>query len=340
MKIVVDDKIPFIKDTINEIADEARYISGQDISSEDVKDADALIVRTRTMCNRHLLEGSNVRFVATATIGFDHIDTEYMNEAGIKWMNCPGCNAASVAQYVKSTLILLNRDRGLNLKESCLGIIGCGHVGTKVKKVAEELGMKILVNDPPREKQGDKEQFVTIDDIAKKCDIITFHVPMIKEGHHATWHLCDSYLLEEMDKTPFIINTSRGSVVDNIALMKALCEKRIKDAIIDTWENEPDIYLPLLNKVYIGTPHIAGYSADGKANADNMVIEGLCRHFGLVNKYHIDPPTLPDTFQLPNNKNEAALTLYNPLEDSKMLKSHPERFEWLRGNYPLRRETI
>jgi erythronate-4-phosphate dehydrogenase len=340
MKIVIDDKIPFIRDSINEIADEVRYISGKDICAEDVKDADALIVRTRTICNRHLLEGSNVRFVATATIGFDHIDTKYMSEAGIDWMNCPGCNAASVAQYVRSTIILLNRYRGLNLKGSCLGIVGCGHVGTKVKEVAEELGMRVLINDPPREERGDHEQFVTIDEIVETCDVITFHVPIIKEGNHTTWHLCDSHLLEKMKKAPFIINTSRGSVVDNTALLKALDDRTIKDAIIDTWENEPDICLPLLYKVYIGTPHIAGYSADGKANADNMVIEGLCRHYGLVNKYHIDPPTLPDTFRLPDDKNDAALALYNPLEDSERLKSHSERFEWLRGNYPLRREII
>lgn len=338
MKIVIDDKIPFIRETIDEIADEAQYIPGHEICAENVKDADALIVRTRTRCDKHLLEGSKVSFVATATIGFDHIDTSYMSEAGIDWMNCPGCNAASVAQYVKSTLILLSRNRGLNLKESCLGIVGCGHVGEKVKEVANELGMKVLVNDPPRQERGDNEPFVNLNDIAEKCDVITFHVPMIKEGNHTTWHLCNSRLMKKMKKKPFIINTSRGPIVDNLALMEALNEETIKDAVIDTWENEPDILIPLLNKVYIGTPHIAGYSADGKANADNMVIEGLCRHFGITNRYHIDPPALPNTFRLPNDQNDAALALYNPLNDSEKLKSHPERFEWLRGNYPLRRE--
>lgn len=338
MKIVIDDKIPFIRETIDEIADEAQYITGHEICAENVKDADALIVRTRTRCDKHLLEGSKVSFVATATIGFDHIDTKYLSEAGIDWMNCPGCNAASVAQYLRSTLILLSRNRGLDLKESYLGIVGCGHVGEKVKEVANELGMKVLVNDPPRQERGDKEPFVTLDDIAEKCDVITFHVPITKEGNHTTWHMCDSRLLQKMKKKPFIINTSRGPVVDNLALMEALNEGTIKDAVIDTWENEPDILIPLLNKVYIGTPHIAGYSADGKANADNMVIEGLCRHFGMTNKYHIDPPALPDTFRLPNDKSDAALALYNPLEDSEKLKSRPERFEWLRGNYPLRRE--
>ena len=338
MKIVIDDKIPFIREAIDEIADEAQYIPGHEIRAENVKDADALIVRTRTRCDKHLLEGSKVSFVATATIGFDHIDTRYMSEAGIEWMNCPGCNAASVAQYIRSTLILLSRNRGLDFKKSCLGIVGCGHVGEKVKEVANELGMKVLINDPPRQERGDKEPFVTLDDIAEKCDVITFHVPMIKEGNYATWHLCDSKLLQKMKKKPLIINSSRGAVVDNLALMEALNEGTIKDAVIDTWENEPNILIPLLNNVYIGTPHIAGYSADGKANADNMVIEGLCRHFGLTNKYQINPPALPETFRLPNDQYDAALTLYNPLDDSEKLKSHPERFEWFRGHYPLRRE--
>lgn len=340
MKIVIDDKIPYIREAIEDIADEVVYIPGKDISHADVVDANVLIVRTRTLCNRQLLEGSSVEFVATATIGFDHIDTEYMADAGIDWMNCPGCNSSSVEQYMRSVFILLHRDRGLDLHHSTLGVVGCGHVGSKVAAMAEELGMKVVINDPPREECGGQGEFFTLEEIAHRSDVVTFHVPMVRQGKFATYHLCDREFFDVLHRQPFLVNTSRGGVVNNDALLDALNGGKIKDAIIDTWENEPDINLALLNKVYIGTPHIAGYSADGKVNADNMVIDGLCRHFRIRNKYYIEPPSLPSDFWLPNDSDEAALKLYNPLKDNEMLKSHPEKFEWLRGNYPLRRERI
>ena len=188
MKVIIDHKIPYIKEAIEKIADDVVYLPGNAFTKEDVKDADALIVRTRTKCNRELLEGSQVKFIATATIGYDHIDTEYCREAGITWTNCPGCNAGSVEQYIHSVLLLLKCEKGLDLENSTIGIVGVGHVGSRVKRMAESLGMKVLLNDPPRSKQGELG-FVDLETIARECDVVTFHTPLSREGEDATYHL-------------------------------------------------------------------------------------------------------------------------------------------------------
>ena len=341
MKIVLDDKIPFIREAISGITKDAVYIKGSEMAADDVRDADALIVRTRTRCDEKLLHGSKVSFVATATIGFDHIDTEYLQRAGIEWMNCPGCNSASVAQYLRSSLILLCRERGVDAKTATVGVVGYGNVGSKVAAEARAMGFRVLVCDPPlAELSADKTAFVGMEVIEKEADIITFHVPLTKGGKYPTWHIADREFFGRVKHGVTIVNTRRGCVVDNEALLDAINCGTIKDAIIDTWENEPNISLPLLNKVYIGTPHIAGYSADGKVNADNMVIEGLCRHFGIESQWHITPPALPEDFKLSGNEDDRKLQLYNPLDDSRKLKAAPEKFEELRGNYPLRREKM
>lgn len=332
MKIVVDDKIPYIREKLQMLADQVVAIPGAKIASADVKDADALIVRTRTRCDEKLLAGSKVTFVATATIGFDHIDTDYMERAGITWTSCPGCNAASVAQYLESSLLLLQQQKGLQLNSATIGIVGCGHVGQNVKNVAERMGMRVLVCDPP----VGSSDYVSLDVIEREADVITFHVPLTREGCYATWHMADEAFFQRLSRVPYIINTSRGPVVDNNALLTALCEKRVRDAVIDVWEGEPDINLQLLKQAFIATPHIAGYSADGKTNADNMVIQALCHHFHLPNPGRIDPPSLPDGFHFTGDP----LQLYNPIKDSEKLKNDPSLFESLRNNYPLRREKI
>lgn len=341
MKLVIDDKIPFIRETISEITDDVVYLKGSEISSADVKDADALIVRTRTICNESLLAGSKVRFIATATIGFDHIDTAYMQKAGINWMNCPGCNSSSVAQYLRSSLILLCRKYSIEPQTTTIGIVGYGHVGTKVAAEAIAMGFNVLVCDPPLvDKSGKSSSFVDMSVIESEADIITFHVPLVRTGKYPTWHIGDKSFFDRLSRTPIIINTSRGAVVDNDALLSAMKSGKVKDSVIDTWENEPNINIPLLNSVFIGTPHIAGYSADGKTNADNMVIDGLCKHFNIINRWHIIPPALPSDFKLHGSEDDMKLELYNPCTDSDKLKISPENFEELRGNYPLRREKI
>ena len=330
MKIVVDDKIPYIREKLALLADEVVALKGAEIGADDVRDADALIVRTRTRCDERLLNGSRVQFVATATIGFDHIDADYLLQAGIKWTNCPGCNSGSVAQYVECSLLLLEQKKGLNLRNTTIGIVGCGHVGSKVKAVAERLGMHVLVCDPL---QGN-EEFVSLEVIEREADVITFHVPLTHEGPYATYHMADEAFFHRLSRVPYIVNTSRGEVVDNDALLSALEEGRVVDAVIDVWEHEPQLDERLLQRVFIGTPHIAGYSADGKVNADNMVIEALCRHFRLPHPGHIEAPSLPDGFIYTGDP----LQLYDPLVDTEHLKQAPQDFEKLRNHYPLRRE--
>ena len=323
MKVIIDNKIPYINETIERIADEVVYLPGSGFTKEEVKDADALIVRTRTLCNRELLEGSKVKFIATATIGYDHIDTEYCREAGITWTNCPGCNAGSVEQYVCSALQLLNTKKGLDLKNATLGVIGVGHVGSRVVRMAKDLGMRVLQNDPPRADRGE-DGFVDLATIAHECDVITFHTPLNRAGKYGTFHLADEHFFGELSRTPYVINSSRGEVVDTEALLAALSEGRVKDAVIDTRENEPDINRELLDVAFLATPHIAGYSADGKANATRMSLEALCRYFGIEADFQILPQEGPDD--------------YDPTRDSDWLKGAPEKFEWFRGNYPVRRE--
>ena len=379
MKIVVDDKIPYIRETLERLADVVVYKKGSAIGPEDVKDADALIVRTRTRCDEQLLKGSKVQFVATATIGYDHIDTAWCEQNGIEWTNCPGCNSGSVAQYIESALLTLiengelrienydyqtsavnqgvpsNHNSQLSILHSplTLGVVGCGHVGSKVCRVGERLGMRVLVNDPPLEASLNPSErrdlptdsilplplerigvrlFVPLETIAREADIITFHVPL----DETTRHLADEAFFKKLRRKPVIINSSRGGVVDEQALLKAMDEGLVSQAVIDTWEGEPNISRTLLYRTFIGTPHIAGYSADGKVNADNMVIEALCRHFSLALPPKIEPPKLPEGFLYTGNP----LELYNVMNDSRKLKTHPESFEELRGNYPLRREKF
>ena len=323
MKVIVDNKIPYIKEAISRIADEVLFLPGTDFTKEAVKDADALIVRTRTRCNRELLEGTRVKFIATATIGFDHIDTEYCREAGIAWANCPGCNASSVEQYVRSVLCLLQTKKGLDLKNATIGVVGVGHVGSRVARMAEELGMKVLLNDPPRADRGETV-FVGLDTIARECDVITFHTPLHRRGDYRTYHLVDENFLFSLKRTPFLINSSRGEVVDTASLLAALAAGKVRDVVVDTWEYEPKISRELMEVAFLATPHIAGYSADGKANATRMSLEALCRFFGVDAEFEVTPPEGPKD--------------YDPTRDSEWLKADPEKFEWFRGNYPVRRE--
>jgi erythronate-4-phosphate dehydrogenase len=276
------------------------------------------------------LKGSRVQFVATATIGFDHIDTDYLRQAGIAWTNCSGCNAGSVAQYVETSLLLLQQQKGVDLPHATIGIVGCGHVGSKVRQAAERLGMRVLICDPPL----GCEDFVGMDVIERESDVVTFHVPLTREGKYATWHLADSDFFHRLARVPYIINTSRGEVINNSALLQALNDGLVSDAVLDVWEHEPQLNTELLARVFIGTPHIAGYSADGKVNADNMVLDALCRHFGLPHPGYVVAPALPAG----TNATGSALDLYNPLDDSRQLKAAPQQFEYLRNHYPLRRE--
>ncbi|MGL5272463.1 MAG: 4-phosphoerythronate dehydrogenase PdxB [Phocaeicola sp.] len=338
MKIIVDSKIPYIREALAKITTDVHYAPGRGFTPELVHDADLLIIRTRTRCNRELLEGSSVKFIATATIGFDHIDVDYCRKAGIVWSNCPGCNAGSVEQYIHSTLLLWQQKTGKPLHNSCIGVVGVGHVGSRICSMAASLGMRVLKNDPPLQKKGG-EGYVDLSTLARECDFISFHTPLVQTGEDATFHLANKGFFDSLQHKPLLINTSRGEVVDTEALKEALENGQLSDAVIDVWENEPHIDLELLQRIFLATPHIAGYSADGKANASRMALDAVARFFHLTPSWTIEAPALPPRVYS-NNKEEAFLELYNPMQDSEWLKESPEKFEEFRENYPLRRESF
>jgi len=347
LRIVADDKIPFLKGVLEPHA-EIKYLPGNRITPETIRDADAMLIRTRTKCTHALLHRSAVKFIATATIGFDHIDTAFCKSENIIWHNAPGCNSASVQQYVASALPVLGKYLSTELRGKVIGIVGVGNVGTKVAKIAAAFGMKVLLNDPPRARKEGSGNFVSLDEIVETADIITLHVPLLVSGDDRTFHLFDKILLGKMKPGASLINTARGEVIETKALIKALSEKKIASAVIDVWENEPFINQQLMEKVLIATPHIAGYSADGKANGTAMVVQALSKHFGLpLTGWFPDAipgPEKPGIFIDCDKKNteeilsEAFLHTYDIWTDDQTLRYSPATFEQQRGNYPVRRE--
>lgn len=346
MKIVIDNKIPYIKGALEPFANVV-YLPGNKTTPDIVRDADALITRTRTKCDRHLLEGSNVRFIATATIGFDHIDTDYCKKTGIEWTNAPGCNAGSVNQYIASALFSYSMKKGFDLKNKTIGIVGVGHVGSKVAALCKTTGMKVLLNDPPRERMEGPEKFVPLKTIMEEADIITFHVPLNRSGRDATWHMVNHNFMMNL-KQPLLINSCRGEVFDTIAVKEAMNKKLISGFIADCWENEPEIDMDLLKLADYATPHIAGYSKDGKANGTKMSVRAVSRFFNLgIDNWEPSGIELPentaieiDGLQKSENSvlTEAVLSTYDIANDDKSLRESPQLFEKLRGDYHVRRE--
>ena len=348
MKIIADDKIPFLNGVLEKLAGaEVVYLPGAKVSPTDARDSDAIITRTRTKCNAELLTGSKVRFIATATIGFDHLDTSWLEANDIVWTNAPGCNSSSVAQYICSVLLNIACKYGFSLRGKTLGVVGVGNVGSKVAKVGKALGMRVLLNDPPRAEKEGKENFSELEQLVAESDFLTMHVPLEKSGKYPTYHLGDEQLFANMKKEAFYINSSRGPVCDNQALKSALKAKQVAGAVLDVWENEPVIDLELMDLLEFATPHIAGYSYDGKANGTAMSVNALGKFFKLD-----FPEWYPSTVPVPENnsikipvegsfeqKIMTAVNLsYNINNDSERLKSSPETFEKQRGDYPLRRE--
>lgn len=347
MKIIIDDKIPYIRGAFEKVA-EVVYLTGAKTTHEIVRDADAIVTRTRTICNEKLLAGSSVRFIATATIGYDHIDTRYCEQAGISWTNAPGCNSKSVEQYIASTLFVMAEQKGFSLKGKTIGIVGVGQVGSKVANVCEILGMNVLLNDPPRSRAEGPEKFVHLPEIMQKADIISLHVPLNMTGEDATFHLANSMFFYSLERCPIVINSCRGEVVDTLAATTALEQGIISGLVLDCWENEPDIDLNLLHKVDLGTPHIAGYSKDGKANGTTMSVQAISRFFGLgLDNWQPEGIDLPENPLIYINGKDlseeqilkqAVLSTYDIRNDDADLRKDPTLFEKLRGDYPNRRE--
>jgi erythronate-4-phosphate dehydrogenase len=353
MKIVADENIPYAHEAFG-LLGEVVTAPGRSMNSALLKDADLLFVRSITKVNRELLEGSRVQFVGTATIGEDHVDKAYLAERGIGFSSAPGCNANSVGEYLAAALLVLAQTRGFTLADRRLGIIGHGNVGKRVEQKAHAFGMECVLNDPPLERQTGDAKYRPLDEILD-CQIITVHVPLTKAGPDATYHLLDAAFFDRVKTGAIVINTSRGSVVEGPALRAALESGKVGASVLDVWEGEPNIDLDLLANLALATPHIAGYSFDGKVNGTRQVYEAACSHLGLDPAWdpapHLPAPECPSVTvdgNLPGQQAllEAVSSVYPIREDDRRLRAiitmdaadRGPYFDRLRKEYPRRRE--
>ncbi len=333
MKVIVDNKIPFIKGRLEAIG-EVIYANPDAIDRDMVKDADALIIRTRTRCTEELLAGSSVKLIATETIGTDHIDIPWCEAHGITVENAAGCNAPGVAQYVWSALLR----NGFNPEVNVLGLVGKGHIGTIIADWGRRLGAKVIVNDPPREKAGLKdEDYMPLDQLLSQSDAVTLHTPLTKSGDDPTFHLISSRELSLMKPGAILVNAARGPVADNPAVSRWI-ETEGGRAVIDVWEGEPELDRKLLSQALVATPHIAGYSREGKERATRMALEAVERKFGVS----LDKSGLEGEYVSPSGTidPEKIVNSYDPAEDTARLRRTPDRFEQLRGDYDYRPEPV
>ena len=321
MTIVIDCHIPFFSEAVREAWPDVQVLpmEPQQITADTVRDADVLVVRTRTRVDASLLADSNVRLVCSATIGFDHIDTAWLEAHGIRWTACPGCNAQAVCDYIEEVLdeFQISNFKYQISNPPTLGVVGIGHVGSLVAMMAKRKGYRVLLNDLP------KGIGVSLDQIAENCDIITFHVPLTNSSitNNPTYHMCNEAFLGRCKSGALIINASRGGVVDEQALLRSG-----HPYVIDTWEGEPDLDRNVLEHARLASMHIAGYSVEGKLRASQMCLDSIAETFGL-----------PRIFKFQNTNVSTGDSAPGWLSRiTAQLKAHPDQFESLRRNYPLR----
>lgn len=352
--------MPFAREAFATLG-ETRIKDGRAISAADVRDADLLAIRSTTRVNRALLEGSSVKFVGTATIGTDHMDTAWLDNAGIRWCYAPGCNANSVAEYVVSALLCLSVRHGFPLAGKTLGIVGVGNVGSRVMEKARALGLRVLPNDPPRQRAEaapapSDPAFVPLEQVLAESDIVTLHVPLTHEGPDKTFHMADRRFFDALKPGCVFLNSARGAVVNTDDLLRAMDKNIVAHAVIDTWEGEPAYRSDLLARVDLGTPHIAGYSFDGKVMGTVRVYREACRFLGLQSTWTPDallpsPPVPEVVMDAAGRADEAALWtlvrhVYDVETDDRVLrrgddkgdKTRAAHFDRLRKQYPMRRE--
>ena len=351
MKIIADENIPCVQQAFASLG-EVSLLPGRELQAGQVHDADILLVRSVTRVDASLLKGSSVRFVGSATIGFDHVDRDYLQQQGIGFATAPGSNATSAAEYVASALMVLSEQQGFELTGKTVGIIGCGNVGSRVRRKLSALGMQCRVNDPPLQAGGGHDDFVTLDEVLQ-ADIVTVHVPLTREGQYPTFHLANEAFLERLQPGAIFINTSRGAVADNRALDALLASRDDLSVVLDVWEGEPSISTSLLRQVDLGTPHIAGYSYDGKLRGTDMIYRAACEYFALPVSWQV-ADELPQVATIDMRSREAGNALvsavvlgaYDVRQDDARLRatlslSAAERasaFDRLRKDYPVRRE--
>ncbi len=339
MKIVADIDVPFLKGVLEPYG-EVLYKKGAEIANEDVKDADALILRTRTKCDAALLEGSSVRLIATATIGTDHVDFDYCDSHGIVVQNAAGCNAGGVMQYVFSALYGVAARKSIKIDGGTIGIIGVGNVGRKVENMAKHLGFNVLRYDPPRAQVEGPEGFCSLEYLLENSHVVTMHVPLTD----VTRNMANEAFFALMQPGSIFINAARGEIVDEDALKLAM--PKLGATVIDTWNNEPNVDVELVDMVDIATPHIAGYSYQGKQMGTAMAVRAVAHHFGIEALYDFFPEDEPDRepllldFHGKNHGQIAAVFQYNyPIfTDDFRFRMEPEKFERLRSEYQYRRE--
>ncbi len=354
MKIIADANIPFVAECFSSIG-EVKVVSGREITPGIISDADVLLVRSITLVDADLLTGSKVRFVATATIGFDHIDVDFLRRNNIGFASAPGSNANSAAEYVIAGLLEMGRKYDIDLEDKSIGIIGVGNVGSRVAKKCAALGMQLYLNDPPLQRETGEGKYLPLDELFD-CDFITLHTPLTFEGVDKTYHLANEKFFKSLRERCVFVNASRGGVVDSEALKTAIRSGRLRAVVLDVWENEPKIDTELLEMVDIGTPHIAGYSLDGKITGMIMIYKAVCEYFRLGSRFDIEnflpEPAVRQLRIEPSTDNEqdvladAVQKIYNIREDDvrlrrileKPVEKRGEFFDSLRKNYPVRRE--
>ena len=353
MLIVADENIPLL-DAFFAGFGEIRRVPGRSIDRATVEQADVLLVRSVTNVNRALLEGSKVRFVGTCTIGTDHLDLDYFNEAGISWSSAPGCNARGVVDYVLGSLMTLAEIEGVDLPQRTYGVIGAGEVGGRLIKVLKGLGWNVKVCDPPRQ-AAEGGDYVSLEQIIEQCDVISLHTPLTRTGEGATWHLFDEQRLQQLQPGTWLINAARGPVVDNAALRNVLLEREDLQAVLDVWEAEPEVDVALAELCVLATPHIAGYSLDGKQRGTAQIYQAYC-------EFIVQPPSIQLSDLLPapwlsevtlHADSDPAWALamlcrgvYDPRRDDADFRrslvgnvgEQRAAFDVLRKQYPVRRE--
>jgi len=350
MNLIVDENIVFATEAFSSLGT-AKLVNGRNINRKVIKDADVLIVRSITTVNEELLRGSKVKFVGTATIGTDHVDLNYLSKNNIQFADAKGCNADSVAEYVFTALLKVASEKKIPLREKSIGVVGIGNIGSRVVRIAESFGMKVLKNDPPLEREGIGINYVELDEVLQ-ADIITLHVPMIEVGIDKTLHLLNEANLPQIKNGTILLNTSRGGVVDNSNLLNESNRKEL-EIVLDVWENEPSIHTKLLTRTKIATPHIAGYSFEGKVNGTKMIYNSLCKFLKSQPNWQPDISMnetnelkLPEGKSLEEKLYKLFSSIYNIDNDDELMRKisnlaqrdQSAYFDSLRKNYPIRRE--
>ncbi|WP_267436279.1 4-phosphoerythronate dehydrogenase PdxB [Erwinia psidii] len=348
LKIIVDENMPYAHELFSRTG-KVVSVPGRPVPQAELDDADGLMVRSVTAVNAELLRGKSVRFVGSATAGTDHIDEAWLQQQGIAFSAAPGCNAIAVVEYVLSALLSLAERDGFQLHDRSVGIVGVGNVGRRLQARLQALGIRTLLCDPPRADRGDKEDFLPLSTLVREADILTFHTPLFRQGPYRTLHLADEALLRALKPGTILINACRGPVVDNAALLNVLQQGRDLSVILDVWEPEPELSLPLLEKVDIATPHIAGYTLEGKARGTTQVFEAWSAFLGQPQQVALDTLLPAPEFgcvTLHGEVTQAALKrlvhlVYDVRRDDAPLRKGAARsgeFDRLRKHYQERRE--